>query len=258
MSYRTALCGLFAAFNFTAFALESNSVATNQLTATMTAVANAGVTVLNVDLVKVSAENGSLKEESATLSADETVTFSVNGQSVQFDPKDAGHNVLPLVEQGDYSMEFKRANGEIYTSTVKLPPTPAFLTPAMSSRFPKTDEVVAQWTPIQAMGAMLIMGANCSPIAGDVNEAFTAVTFPADWTKKCAGPVSVQLNTLAFNAGSGFGAFVGIAASALEFHYEGTGAPAPRKARNKGKSAADLGRMLLKARKDGVKVIRLN
>jgi hypothetical protein len=232
-----------------AFALESNTVPTSQLTASFAVAPDEnGMASVVADLTRVSALNGTLKEEPVTLSADETIVFAVNGTSINYSSVDSSKNVLPLVEGGTYAMNFKRATGESYNSAVKLPDSANFTSPAPQAQFKKADTVVVKWLDVPHDMSILFLSSNCSiGGVGVFNDDFTEMELPGGWASSCAGPVSVDLGMMNIIRGQGFGSILGASVSAVNFSYDG------QTRASKMKLPANLGLEALKALKLGSK-----
>jgi hypothetical protein len=200
--------------------LQSGAVPTNQLEATFAISSDGTTATLDVEFAEVSAVNGVLNEAAATLSSDELVTFTVNGNSLAYNPS-ASSNTLPVVTGGTYTVNYKRSNGEAYSATVTLPDVVKYSSPAESQMFQKSDAVTIMWQNVKSDLTLAMYTQACDNVSGDVavNDAFTQAVFPANYAAQCTGAVAMNFHVFNANAGSGFGTFSAISDGAIDFSY---------------------------------------
>jgi hypothetical protein len=205
-----------------AHATESGTVPTTQLEAdfSISPSDDGTMAVGTVDLFAVSAENGVLHEDALDFSADETLTFTVNGTTVAYD-RTKGEADMPFAPNSTYTVNYTRANGEKYTSTVTMPDVVKFATPAQDQVFQKADAVTVSWANVQADLMLVEYSPPCANAQGDpaVNDAFTQAIFPANYAANCTGASSVNFQMVNAIAGSGFGTFSAMSAAQINWSY---------------------------------------
>lgn len=219
------LCFAFLSLIISAHATESNQVPTDQLIANLSILAQpAGEALGIVELMSASVKDGKLTQDAVSLSSDESFEFSVNGQTVAYDPN--RDTLLPLAVGSIYDIHFKRASGENFHSSVRLPAAAPFLAPANGSVFDPSLEVVVQWEQPKADAQMIILSVDCGeePIF-KVNDQFTELRFQSGWAAKCKLPFAVRVQKYDYNGGQGFGEVLAANGNEVGFSY---GAPAYR------------------------------
>ncbi|MEK6773290.1 MAG: hypothetical protein AABY64_05085 [Bdellovibrionota bacterium] len=155
---------------------------------------------------------------SIELSDDESVTFSVNGKQVAYDPKKQDANIIPYIEGAEYSVVYKRANGEIFSSIVSMPTQMKILNPTSGAYFKKTESVTAEWDVFNGKWAGTMIwtptqmtdGQLCKS-NGKVDSDYqnSKLFVPANYTSLCLGKTSFGISLASKKSGSKLGRLTG-------------------------------------------------
>lgn len=129
------------------------------------------------------------------LSDDESVIFSVEGKDVVYNPR-ARENVIPYFEGAEYSVTYKRANGEAYSSRVKMISPIKIVSPRRDVKFKKSEKVEVtwhipngSWSGLVGWGPVQYADGQVCKTNGETRSDIknSRITIPAHFLDQCVG-----------------------------------------------------------------------
>ncbi len=208
-------------------ATQSDTVPTSQLQASLAVdvVNGASQVELLAALFRVTDGGDPKAGEQLAISPDESITFSVDEISVVFDSIHSENNKLPYKEGAIYTVTYKRSNGESFSSTAKMIPAVAIVSPAAHSVFKRTEAVKIEWTVAPYDMKISSLTSKCANVEGPLSYTSNTGTIPAGYAAKCqAGAVGehfVQVYAVKGTPLNGLrGGFAASTSAELFFSYE--------------------------------------
>jgi hypothetical protein len=234
---------------------ESNTVPSKQLITDLAVIKSGGESDVSVvPFLFKAAEREGDGPTLLTISADETITFSVGNAAVVC--KQDQNCRLPFVKDAIYNADVKRPNGETFHSQIKLPQETSLTGPAENFLFRKNEDIQFDWTPSRARTrgialSTFLSGLNCDTTGSLIWEKDFSATVPAGYVGSCDGPVKARFTVFYVDAavvpGVAGGVLKGYAVATRNFTFveEAVGGLTSVETETQPLSAAELREMLL-------------